>query len=357
MIKSMLVLYDVSHFTNTGALMDLMMHENLLFDPATSKATLTCVARILRYQNKASYSKFQTILRDVTDLNININLLDAMQEALKESSTKRHCQESFVKVGALSTLKDKLTRQNENYSNDQIIGLWASVLECVRFLIEDNPVCKKQIHKFDFAEIANTIRSKSFEKIRNDIYQKSIESLLYILFETNNLGVSSILNVKTPEVIPLVIELLADSDSNDFCSYINNSINDEINAAHFANRRTTDLLLDALLKDCSSNLLKFIEKMLSAVICHHITPQELKKIIDIARTPGTGIEKQLILYQSLSQAIKNSFCSIDHIKFEKNHVGLSPTRYFCFRYLKSFLRCNSSEDFSFIPKKEFALFT
>ncbi|CAG9328425.1 unnamed protein product [Blepharisma stoltei] len=357
MIKAMLELYDVSQFTDTVALLSLMMQENLLFDPLTSDLCLICIARILRYQNKSSYQKFQTILREVTDLSININLLNAMQEALKESSTKRHCQERFVAAGALSTLKDKLTCQYTNYSKDQIIGLWASVLECVRFLIEDNPTCKKQIHKFDFSAIANTIRSSSYESLKSDIYMKSIESLLYILFETNNLGQKEPLNVKTPEVIPLIIELLTDSNSNEFYSYIKNSVEDEINAAHFASRRTTDLLLDALCKHCSQHLLEFIETMLSKVICHHITPQELKKIIDIARATGYDHEKQLVLYRGLSEAIHYSFCDIDHIKFEKTHKGLSPTRFFCFRYPRSFLRCSNNEDFSFIPKKEFTIFT
>ncbi|CAG9318802.1 unnamed protein product [Blepharisma stoltei] len=356
MVKSMLEMYDISQLTKVNGIMDPLLQDMLLYDPVTSDLCLSCISRILRYQDSASCASFQSLLTRIDDIDMSIKLLNSMQESLREVSTKRGCQENFVKGGVLKTLKNKLTKPYSDTPTDKIILLWASVLECVRFLIEDNPVCKKQIHEFDFSAIANTIRSDSFQTLRALIYTKSIESLLYILYENNNLRTEELLNVKTPEVIPLVIELLADSGSNDFCSYINHSLVDSINAAHFANRRTTDILLNVLKRQYSEQLFNFIEDVLSKVMSHHITPQELQKIIDIARASCHMPEKQLLLYRCLSRAIENSFVPIDHIKFE-NHVGLSPTRYFCFRYPKCFLKCTTDEDFSFLPpKKEFSIF-
>lgn len=357
MIKTVLEIYDVSQLTKINPIMDLLLQDPLLNDPATTKLCLSCISRILRYQDINTFTSFQELLSRTSNVDMNIELLNAIQDALKEVSTKRHCQESFVEAGVLKILKNKLTCIYSDVYHEKIIRLWVSVLECVRFMIEDNPVCKKRIQEFDFSAIANTIRSDPYENLRSHIYSKSIESLLFILYENNNLRTEEMLNVKTPEVIPLVIELLADSNSNDFCSYIIHSLIDPINAAHFANRRTGDILLNVLRNDCPKQLLYFIEDVLSKVMSHHTSPQDLKNIIDIALSSNSSPEKQLLLYRCLSRAIENSFSSTDHIKFDKNHVGLTPTKYFCFRHPKCFLRCSNTEDFSFLPsKKEFSVF-
>ena len=166
-------------------------------------------------------------------------------------------------------------------------------------------------------------------------------------------------NVKTPEVIPLVIELLSDCEglksAKEYFSHISICLEDAYNAAHFANSRTTDLLLDALDRSTSPFLLNFIKETLPIVICHHITPQELKKIIEVSRS-SKNKEKQLLLYNCLSHAIKNSCCITEHYRFEANHTCLSPTRYFCFRGGKSLIQCNVPNNESLLPTKEFSIF-
>ncbi|OMJ76970.1 hypothetical protein SteCoe_23556 [Stentor coeruleus] len=365
LIKYLLTtLHDVE-LKNSGLLMDLILQDNFVSDPECSDLSMACLAHLLKFQNDSNYTKFNKLLKEVDSVSMKIKLLNSMQEILKDSSKKKQCQESFLKAETLSTLKEIITGKFEE--NEDIIILWVSILECVRFLIEDNPTCKKHLQDFDFSAVTNTIKSESYAKIRSEIYMKSIESLLYILFETNNIGKPQLRNVKTPEVIPLVIELLSDCDNlgtekKDFehiqlcLEHIQVCLDDCYNAAHFANSRTTDLLLDALERSSSTFLLSFIEKTLPLVICHHITPQELKKIIEIGRRSVKSREKQLILYKSLSNAIKNSCCSTEHYKFQANHTCAAPTRYFCFRESKSLLRCEVSANETLLPPKEFSIF-
>ena len=358
MIKCMLNMYKAHELKNSGNLMDIMLQNNFLFDPECSELCLTCISSLLRYQNDANYTKFGCLLKEVTDIQIKIQLLNSIQEILKDSATKRQCQESFLRAGTLGTLKEIITA--EYLVDDHLISLWVSVLECVRFIIEENPACKKQLHEFDFGAVANTIRSSLYANVRSEIYLKSIESLLFILFETNNLGEPQVRNVKTPEVIPLVVELLSDCDrlgsAKEYFDHVSICLDDVYNAAHFANYRTTDLLLDALERSSSSFLLNFISKTLPLVICHHITPQELKKIIEIARYNSKNPQKQMLLYNCLSNAIKNSCCTTEHYKFGLNHTCLSPTRYFCFRESKSLLRCEVNPSETLLPPKEFSIF-
>lgn len=358
MIKFILKMYETEELKNSGLLMDLMLQDNFLDDPECSDLYLDCIANLLRFQNDLNYCRFGVLLREVTEISVKIKLLNSIQEILKDSTTKRQCQESFLRAGTLSTLKEIITT---SYTADnQLITLWVSVLECVRFLIEENPMCKKQLQDFDFGAVANTIRSASYADVRSEIYLKSIESLLFILFETNNIGEPMMRNVKTPEVIPLVVELLSDCDNlgsaKEYFDHVSVCLDDVYNAAHFANYRTTDLLLDALERSSSEFLMNFISKTLPLVICHHITPQELKKIIEIARANPKNREKQLLLYNCLSNAINNSCCITEHYKFGLNHTCLSPTRYFCFRESRSLLKCQVSPSETLLPSKEFSIF-
>jgi Beige/BEACH domain/PH domain associated with Beige/BEACH/Concanavalin A-like lectin/glucanases superfamily len=358
MIKFILSLDDLDELKNSGGLMDLLIQENFLYDPYCSDLCMTCIAYLLRFRNDQNYSKFGNLLKSVEDINIKIKLLNSIQDILKNSDTKKQCQESFLHAGTLKTLKEIIT--DTKATDQELITLWVSVLECVRFMIEDNPACKKHLQDFDFSAVANTIRSDLYSKIRNEIYVKSIESLLYILFETNNIGEPHMRNVKTPEVIPLVIELLSDCDeitnAVEYFKHVSVCLDDGYNAAHFANSRTTDLLLDALERSNSRFLLNFIRDTLPIVICHHITPQELKKIIEIAQRSSKNPEKKLLLYYCLSQAIKNSCCITEHCKFQANHTCLSPTRYFCFRENKSLLKCKVNTTETLLPTKEFSMF-
>lgn len=365
LIKYLLTTLHDGELKNSGLLMDLILQDNFVSDPECSDLSMACLAHLLKFQNDSNYTKFNKLLKEVDSVSMKIKLLNSMQEILKDSSKKKQCQESFLKAETLSTLKEIITGKFEE--NEDIITLWVSILECVRFLIEDNPTCKKHLQDFDFSAVTNTIKSESYAKIRSEIYMKSIESLLYILFETNNIGKPQLRNVKTPEVIPLVIELLSDCDNlgkgkEDFehiqicLEHIQVCLDDCYNAAHFANSRTTDLLLDALERSSNIFLLSFIEKTLPLVICHHITPQELKKIIEIGRRSVRSREKQLILYRSLSNAIKNSCCSTEHYKFQANHTCAAPTRYFCFRESKSLLKCEVSANETLLPPKEFSIF-
>ncbi|CAG9319012.1 NBEAL1_3 [Blepharisma stoltei] len=359
-IKMMVENYPQDKFPNADSLLDLMLQEKLLANPNTLDLCLSCVSRILKFKNKKAYLVFENHLNRVIDINILLKFLSTIQEVLKDSSTKQRSQKYFCKASTLRTLKVKLTNDYSKYPKEMVGELWANVIECVRFLIENNPRSKKRINEFDFNMITNTIMKPSYNSIRKDICLRSYESLFYILFETKNLSEESGHRVMTPEVIPLVIELLFDieltEEIQNLMNYIEHVLIDDVDKAHFASRRTTDILLHILEKNESSSNLNYIEDVLSMVICHHITPQELRKIIDVAQSFVGQPEKQIMMYQSLYRGIDGAFCNIDHIKFEKNHLGLSPTRYFCFRFPKSKMICYNMDRASFISKKEFSLF-
>ena len=357
-IKFFLSQYKAEELHNSGAIMDLIINDNYLYDPDCSDLCMTCLSYILRFQNESNYSKFGTLLKNTSSSSMKIKLLQSMQSILKENSSKRAVQEGFARTRMLSTLKEVIISASPEEGD--IIDLWVNCLECVRFLIEENPTCKKNLQDFDFSKIANLIKTGNFSKIRSEIYAKSIESLLYMLFETNNLGKPQLRMVKTPEVIPLIIELLTDSDklnsTQEYFHHLSSCLEDSYNAAHFANSRTTDLLLDSFSQTSSEFLLSFISNTLPLVICHHITPQELKKIIEISSQITRNPAKQELLFRCLANGVKNSCCYTDHYKFEKNHTCLGTTRYFCFRSSKSILKCEVPVSESLIGNKDFSIF-
>ena len=357
-IKFLLVQFKGEDLPNSRQLMDFVIQENYLIDSECSDLCLDCLIKILKFPNDSNYKKFCQILSQQTATEMKIKLLNALQSVLKETSNRKTCQETFIKAKTLGSLKEILV--NFDPSESETITLWVSVLECVRFLIEENPACKKFLQDFDFSEIANVIRSENYSKIKNEIYLKSIESVLYILFEINNLGSPQLRPVRTPEVIPLVIELLSDcgmlNGAQEYFRHIEICLEDSYNAAHFANSRTTDLLLDAFERGNNQFLLNFIASTLPIVICHHITPQELRKILEISRKCSKKREKQMILFKCLSNGVKNSCCSTEHYKFQANHTCLSPTRYFCFRSDRSLLKCEVGVSENLIPNKDFSVF-
>lgn len=357
-IKLLLGQYKRDDLPNSKQLIDFMINENYLTDPECSDLCLTCLIHILKFPNEWNYKKFGLLLAQQVIPEMKIKLLNALQSIIKESVNKKNCQESFIKAKILGTLKEVLLKFDTTLP--EIITMWVSVLECVRFLIEDNPTCKKFLQDFDFGEIANVIRSEKYSLIRTEIYLKSIESVLYILFEINNLGSPQMRQVRTPEVIPLVVELLSDcgmiNGAEEYFKHIEICLEDSYNASHFANSRTTDLLLDAFERGNNQYLLDFITNTLPIIICHHITPQELRKILEISAKYSKNQEKQIILLRCLANGVKNSCCSTEHYKFQANHTCLSPTRYFCFRSKRSLLKCEVSGTENLIPNKDFSVF-
>lgn len=359
-IKLMIENYSKNEFPGAENLIDMMFKAKLLNDTNSADMCITCISRILMFKNELAYKRFETQLNETVDIDVMLSLLSTIQEVLKNSKTKDRSQKYFIRAGTLKTLKIKLTNDLSKFPREKVIDLWANVLESVRFLIENNRYCKKRIHEFDFNMITNTVMKSNYAHLRKDICIRTIDSLFYILFDTKNLVEESGHRVNTPEVIPLVIELLFDielpNDCNTLMNYIEHVLIKDVDSAHFACRRTTDILLHVLEKNETNSNLNFIEDVLSRVICHHITPQELRKIIEVAQASKDHPEKQIMIYKSLYRGIENAFCSIDHIKFEKNHLGLSPTRYFCFRSPKSKMSCCNKDNISFISKKEFSLF-
>ena len=357
-IKILLGQYQGNELSNSTLLMNSLIQDNYINDSLVSELCLDCLTSILKFRNDSNYAKFCNLLKQTENIDLKLKLLSSMQNVLKQKEIKKACQEGFIRAKALSSLKEVIIACDINHG--EIITVWVNVMECVRFLIEENPICKKSLQDFDFSQVATTIRSDRYKQIRSEIYIKTIESLLCILFETNNLAKPQCRIVKTPEVIPLVIELLSDCESiqtaQEYFNHLNVCLEDSYNAAHFANYRTTDLLLDAFVRTSSAELLKFISNTLPLVICHHITPQELKKIIEISQIYNRNTEKRMILFKCLANAVKNSCCHTEHFKFGANHTCLSPTRYFCFRSSKSLLKFTLESNENLIPNKDFSMF-
>ena len=357
-IKVLLGQFQGTELQNSGILMDLLMQDSYISDSDCSDLCMTCLTYILRFQNDQNYKKFGNLLKTIQTTNIKLKLLGSMQGVLQENDRRKRCQQNFLKAKMLETLKDLLT--NCPAQDPDLISLWVNCLECVRFLIIENPTCKKSLQEFDFSQVADVLRNKLYSVSRGEIYSKSIESVLFILFETKNLGRPVVRPVRTPEVIPLVIELLTDceqvNEAKEYFKHLSACLEDCYNAAHFANYRTTDLLLDAFDRTSCPFLLEFISSTLPLVICHHITPQELNKIIESIRKSSNNPKKQGILFTCLANGVKNSCCFTDHYKFQANHTCLSSTRYFCFRFKKSMLKCQIDPAFNLIPNKDFSIF-
>ncbi|CAG9335745.1 NBEAL1_1 [Blepharisma stoltei] len=360
-LKLILEKYYQEDLPGGDTLIDLMLQDKLLKNSSTVDICASFISRVLKFDSEKAYERFEWYLNAATDIDVLLQLLTILQEVLKdlEDPEVKRRQACFTKSNAIRVLKIKLINDYSKEPAEKVSDLWGKTFECIRFLLYKNPESKKAIKEFDFDFITNTVMRSAYDGVRKEICLKSIESLFCILLDTKIHGRKSGLHIKTPEVIPLIIELLFDIDySNDSARIMDDNIEFIIqydaDRAHLAARRTIDIILYTLEKNSENSNLNYIEDVLSKIICHHITPQELRRIINIVQSSKNFQEKKLMIYRSLYRSIEHAFSRISQTG--ENRLGLSPTRYFYFRDPESMLACKNDEKLSFLPRKEFSLF-
>ena len=339
MVRSALVYENLLVHANVAKVVELLLNEQFLQDENLIDFCTSSISAVLsNFDDPEPFKVFSQKLGTILNTKTAAVLCNVMQETLFRSNKKQQVQRYFVvEAKALEYLTDKLASGP---------SIWGIVFENMRFLVEQNPFCKNYLSKnIDFFQVAKKLQSPQF------VHRDSIENLMFILCGTKHL--EGPLQVATPEVVPLLLKLLLQEsfseDLNYFRSVLVTIVDDEVNAAHFACNGAIEVLLRALEGNFSEELERFIQDVLSLSIPHHISPQELRKLLSLS-------ESRSFLLPTLLNAIE--YCM--RIRFSAD-VGLEknievshshPTSYFCFRKENSFLRLSSE----LLPKKEFSCF-
>ena len=348
MIKSIICMLDINiPIEVSEKLVELMLQESLIFDSSINELTLSCLVLLIRYQGVKSYYKYLDMLEfSKKDFQVMKRLLEAVQDILKDSGTKKNCQENFVKAGIMKMLREIL---EGSYVQQFTGAVWVSTLECIRFLIQENEYCKQRLQEINFKHLSSVLVSDSFRRKKAEVCENCIEILLYILFESTNLSV--VHEVVTPQVIPLVITMLCNTGS-EFYKYILECMDSEYNSAHFSFNHTIENLLEQFPLIESEKVLSFMKKMIEKVVSQNISPLEMRSII--THCCKTYHEKQMLLFKAINQGFSASFQRNTNKNPKIPIYKTNETDYFWFRGQTNYIHL-FSEGFEFLPNKDFTI--
>lgn len=348
MIKSIICMMDINIPIHVSEkLVDLMLKDSLIFDPSISELSLSCIVLLIRYQGLKSYAKYLEMLeRSKDNFEAMKRLMENIQDILKDSHTRKNCQDNFVNAGIMGMLKEIL---KQSYLQEFTAHVWVSALECIRFLIQENDYCKQSLQEINFKQLSVVLSSENFSKKKSEICELCMEILLYILFSSTNLEILH--EVLTPQVIPLVLAMFCHSPSP-FYKYILDCMDLEVNSAYFSFNFAVEILLEGMVLTDSSKVLSFIEEMLGKVIPCHVTPLDMRKII-VTGTKSNS-EKQMLLFKGINKGFSNSFQRNSNKNQKIPMYKINETNYFWFRDPNSFIQL-TSDTFDFLPKKDFTI--
>ena len=347
MIKSIICMCDIDIPKEvTEKLVSLMLKESLIYDTSISELTLSSLVLLMRYQDLPSYVKYLFLLKNAKNFEVSNRLIESISYILKDTNTKKNCQKNFVDAGILELLKEIL----ENSFKDQnTSAVWVSAMECIRFLIQNNDYCRGKLSQICFKDLSYFLQTDLFIAKRQEICAKTIEILLYILFDTTNLDSAEA--IFTPQVIPLILSMVCCSSSS-FLSFILKSADSDYNAACFALNHSLEILIKNYHEIESFELLEFIEKMIEKVIPHHFSPLNMKAIT--AKGCQISLSKQLSLFKGVAQGLNKSLVKIKSFDDKDSNYRTNFTSYTLFQSPHSFIKF-SSDTFDFLPKKDFTI--
>ncbi|CAG9323175.1 NBEAL1_4 [Blepharisma stoltei] len=350
-ISSILDLNGPDEIKNSSFLLETLLSEEFLLDEACCDQTLVCCSKLLKYQDKSCHLKVKQILDNTTNPNLLLKLCDSIQDSLKDLADNHAIQIKFAETGIIRTFQNKLC--NSIAFLDEIVSkVWEKIFECIWMIINKNSEARKYMADFQVHKIILTLRNPLFCEKQKEICNKIFDILLGILCGNMNFDESQFTGIYTAEVIPLIIEFLVGSlDTKPIEKYskiILRLLSNPINAAQFAMRQTTAILLESLSFPHKEETIKFCANVLSRIIQHHVTPNELRKIIEIAILSHNSTKA--IICKSMAKAA--TFCYQSQI----NHGVSDPSRYFNFRQNWGELACELPKPTVILPKKEFTIF-
>ncbi|OMJ85254.1 hypothetical protein SteCoe_13492 [Stentor coeruleus] len=348
MVKSIICMYDISIPSEVSEkLVSLMLQESLIYDQSISEYVLTCLFLLMRKENTQSYNRYVQMLKNGKTFDVKKRLLEGIQDILKDSFYKKTCQVHFLKAGLLKILREILEGSFEEEQTDLI---WQSTMECVRFVIQDNSFSQEKFPELGIDALAKMISDEKNKEKRPEICNKVIEILLLILFDCRNLeNAHEIVNDK---IIPLLLTMLC-YVYNDFSHFTLKMLEKSYNAGIFSMNSAVKILVEGLKHSENPEILDFIQKALSKTCGFHISPLDLKYVMNIAC--GLNLDKQLMLFDGLNEGISKCFIRNSEDNNEKSPKFLLDTcNFILFSGGKNTLRFEA-ESFDFLPKKDFTI--
>lgn len=214
-------------------------------------------------------------------------------------------------------------------------------------MLKNNQKTFKHLSEFNVFKIIKFIRKKSFNSRKKDTCKAIIDTMFVVSCQ-----IEENVRIITPDLLPLMIELVFSLNDMNFIEkysgYLIKTLKDPINAAYFATRGCVGVLIDILPKLQKKRLVKLAIYVLSRIIRHHISPFDLRRMIEYSITGQNSLK--VTICKILSKAATFSFSS-------QCIPGISnPTKYISFAYNKRGLSCKLLDGSNLIPKREFSVF-
>jgi hypothetical protein len=337
MIKSFIHSFEISEKLNLK-IAEFLISDGLIESQHFYELALSCFGGLLKKSGLCTYEALIILLNNTSRLCVLQKVLETIQDALKETEYKKKCQEMLGKVGIFRSFKKVLQGLKKKI---EIITLWPAVLECVRFLIQNNLRTKGLLPELDFLYLTEMLIC-DYIAFAEELSLACVEIVMYILFDSTNLEIFH--EVQNPEIMPLAVAMFSCCHSH-LASYVLSMVDYTYNAVQLA---LTGFISIVNKRTPESNQFRTLAAFLEKAICFSISPLDFTEFLVILKE--LPIWKQEVLLESLAKGAEKAFVN----NAETGVVTLSPTTYYWFHKPSSHLTF-SSETFQFLPKKDFTI--
>lgn len=325
------------------------------FDFATK-----CMAKILRSECfSPMFSEYVKLIEITSDSNRLQSLLTGIQiMAEGDPLSVRQTQRELVENRIVYILYDKINQ----FPTSHMTSL---ILTALRYIMVGNKYCKDKMKAIGYEKLKSGLCKVRYNTNSLEDFESLFVDLFYMLFDTTSTyGISSSSAtpsdyenrdhiVRTPEIIPLILELLffeiAQGDSM-LChlTRLSQIISNSINCYYFAEKGSGLYILKSLVKETSIERVAILSNIFALLASHHITPHEINFIFDNLDNMQPSCFENV--FKALTLAMNMSF-----IKMPGKMV-LSPRAFYNFD--DGFITVGTSsyiKDYSLLPSNTFTV--
>jgi hypothetical protein len=319
-----------------------------------------CMAKILRNECfSPMFSEYVKLIEITSDPNRLKSLLTGIQiMAEGDPLSVRQTQRELVENRIVYILYDKINQ----FPNSHMTSL---ILTALRYIMVGNKYCKDRMKTIGYDKLKSGLSKVRYNTNSIQDFESLFVDLFYMLFDTtSSYGISPTSTstsdyenrdhvVRTPEIIPLILELLffEIAQGEHMLSHLHKLsqiIANNVNCFYFAEKGSGLYILKSLVNETHPERVGILSNIFALLASHHITPHEISFIFENLETMKPSCFANV--FKALTLAMDRSF-----IKMPGKMV-LSPRAFYNFD--DGFITLGTSsfvKDYSLLPSNIFTV--